>query len=99
MGRRAGARIMNAGYVQVHPTELADKKANHYLISEALRGEGARLKNQKDEYFMVKYSPTFKDLAPRDVGARAIVEEVAAQSGDVVFLDLANFYKGHRPII
>src|SRR5438874_5893392 len=98
MARRAGARIMNAEYVQFHPTALADKKANHYLISEALRGEGARLKNQKGEYFMEKYSPTLKDLAPRDVVARAIVEEMTRSKDEFVYLDLANHYKGHQPI-
>jgi L-aspartate oxidase len=97
MAQRAGARIMNAEYVQFHPTALADKKANHFLISEALRGEGARLRNQKGEYFMEKYSP-LKDLAPRDVVARAIVEEMTANKEEYVFLDLANFYQGHQPI-
>lgn len=76
---------------------LADKKANHFLISEALRGEGARLKNQRGEYFMEKYSP-MKDLAPRDVVARAIVEEMTTNKEEFVYLDLANFYKGHQPI-
>jgi len=98
MAQRAGARIMNAEYVQFHPTALADKKANHYLISEALRGEGARLRNQKGEYFMEKYSPALKDLAPRDVVARAIVEEMTSNKDEFVYLDLANFYKGHQPI-
>src|SRR6185369_3270507 len=77
---------------------LADKKANHYLISEALRGEGARLKNQKGEYFMEKYSPALKDLAPRDVVARAIVEEMTTSKDEFVYLDLANFYHGHQPV-
>jgi L-aspartate oxidase len=98
MAQRAGARIMNAEYVQFHPTALADKKANHYLISEALRGEGARLRNQKGEYFMEKYSPVLKDLAPRDVVARAIVEEMTTSKDEFVYLDLANFYHGHEPI-
>jgi L-aspartate oxidase len=98
MAQRAGARIMNAEYVQFHPTALADKKANHYLISEALRGEGARLRNQKGEYFMEKYSPALKDLAPRDVVARAIVEEMTTSKDEFVYLDLANFYKGHQPV-
>jgi L-aspartate oxidase len=98
MARRAGARIMNAEYVQFHPTALADKKANHFLISEALRGEGARLRNQRGQYFMEKYSPALKDLAPRDVVARAIVEEMTSNKEEFVFLDLANFYKGHQPI-
>ncbi|MEA2235725.1 MAG: L-aspartate oxidase [Thermoanaerobaculia bacterium] len=98
MAQRAGARIMNAEYVQFHPTALADKKANHYLISEALRGEGARLRNQKGEYFMEKYSPVLKDLAPRDVVARAIVEELTTNKDEFVYLDLANFYHGHEPI-
>ncbi len=97
MARRAGARIMNAEYVQFHPTALADKKANHFLISEALRGEGARLRNHQGQYFMEKYSP-LKDLAPRDVVARAIVEEMTTNKEEFVYLDLANFYKGHQPI-
>jgi len=98
MASRAGARVMNSEYVQFHPTALADKKANHYLISEALRGEGARLRNEKGEYFMEKYSPTLRDLAPRDVVARAIVEEMTINKDDHVYLDLANFYRGHQPI-
>jgi L-aspartate oxidase len=98
MAHRAGADIMNAEYVQFHPTALADKKANHFLISEALRGEGARLKNQKGEYFMERYSPDLKDLAPRDVVARAIVEEMTTTKDEYVYLDLATFYHGREPI-
>ncbi|HET7437838.1 MAG TPA: FAD-dependent oxidoreductase [Thermoanaerobaculia bacterium] len=98
MAHRAGARIMNAEYVQFHPTALADKKANHFLISEALRGEGARLRNEKGEYFMARYAPDLKDLAPRDVVARAIVEEMTHNKDEFVYLDLANFYNGHEPI-
>lgn len=98
MAHRAGARIMNAEYVQFHPTALADKKANHFLISEALRGEGARLRNQRGEYFMERYAPELKDLAPRDIVARAIVEEMTRNKEEFVYLDLANFYNGHQPI-
>ncbi|HEV3483904.1 MAG TPA: L-aspartate oxidase, partial [Vicinamibacterales bacterium] len=98
MANRARARIMNAEYVQFHPTALADKKANHFLISEALRGEGARLRNQRGEYFMERYAPELKDLAPRDIVARAIVEEMTRNKEDFVYLDLANFYHGPQPI-
>jgi L-aspartate oxidase len=98
MASRAGARIMNAEYVQFHPTALADKKANHFLISEALRGEGARLRNQRGQYFMEKYSPELKDLAPRDIVARAIVEEMTRNKEEFVYLDLANYYHGPQPI-
>jgi L-aspartate oxidase len=98
MAHRAGARIMNAEYVQFHPTALADKKANHFLISEALRGEGARLRNQRGEYFMERYSPELKDLAPRDIVARAIVEEMTRNKEEFVWLDLANHYHGPQPI-
>ena len=98
MASRAGARIMNAEYVQFHPTALADKKANHFLISEALRGEGARLRNQRGEYFMERYAPDLKDLAPRDVVARAIVEEMTRNKEEFVYLDLASFYHGPQPI-
>ena len=98
MAHRAGAKIMNAEYVQFHPTALADKKANHFLISEALRGEGARLRNRKGEYFMEKYSPSLKDLAPRDIVARGILEEMTISKDEYVYLDLANFYNGEQPI-
>jgi L-aspartate oxidase len=98
MASRAGARIVNAEYVQFHPTALADKKANHFLISEALRGEGARLRNQRGEYFMERYAPELKDLAPRDVVARAIVEEMTRNKEEFIYLDLANFYHGPQPI-
>ena len=98
MAHRAGAHVMNTEYVQFHPTALADKKANHFLVSEALRGEGARLRNQKGEYFMEKYSPTFKDLAPRDIVARAIVEEMTRSKDEYVYLDLANFFHGKEAI-
>jgi L-aspartate oxidase len=98
MAKRAGAKIMNAEYVQFHPTALADKKANHFLISEALRGEGARLRNQRGEYFMERYAPELKDLAPRDIVARAIVDQMTRNKEEFVFLDLANFYDGHQPI-
>ena len=98
MASRAGARILNAEYVQFHPTALADKKANHFLISEALRGEGARLRNQRGEYFMERYAPELKDLAPRDVVARAIVEEMTRNKEEFVYLDLANFYHGPQAI-
>jgi L-aspartate oxidase len=98
MAKRAGAKIMNAEYVQFHPTALADKKANHFLISEALRGEGARLRNQRGEYFMERYSPELRDLAPRDIVARAIVDQMTRNKEEFVYLDLANFYNGHQPI-
>ena len=98
MANRARAKIMNAEYVQFHPTALADKKANHFLISEALRGEGARLRNQRGEYFMERYAPELKDLAPRDIVARAIVEEMTRNKEEFVYLDLANFYHGPQPI-
>lgn len=97
MAHRAGADLMNTEYVQFHPTALADKQANHFLISEALRGEGARLRNQKGELFMEKYSP-LKDLAPRDVVARAILDEMTINKDEFVYLDLANFYNGHQSI-
>src|SRR6185503_6708409 len=77
---------------------LADKKENHFLISEALRGEGARLRNHKGEYFMDKYAPEMGNLAPRDIVARAIVEEMTKNKEEFVYLDLANFYNGHQPI-
>ena len=92
MAHRAGARLANLEYVQFHPTSLYHREADSFLISEAVRGEGARLMNLKGEYFMEKYSP-LKDLAPRDEVSRAIYEEMIQNGNDYALLDLASFAK------
>lgn len=89
MAYRVGARVMNMEYVQFHPTVFA--KGKSFLLSEALRGEGAILRNAKGEAFMERYHP-LKDLAPRDIVARAIEQERLNTSHDCVYLDIS-----HRP--
>ena len=84
----AGARVADLEFVQFHPTALKKGDAPRFLISEALRGEGARLINGHGDPFMAKYHPD-GDLAPRDVVARGIVRESAATGGPV-FLTLAH---------
>jgi L-aspartate oxidase len=98
MAARAGAATMNVEYVQFHPTTLYHPDAQGFLISESLRGEGAVLVNGAGERFMARYAPGQKDLAPRDVVARAIVEEMTSRGEPCVFLDLATRYKGKEPI-
>ena len=90
MGSRAGARILNADYVQFHPTALSVPGAEGFLISEALRGEGGVLLTPEGQPFMEKYSPEWKDLAPRDVVARAIHTEMEAHDYSYVLLDIAS---------
>jgi L-aspartate oxidase len=86
---RAGAEISDIEFVQFHPTALHIEGAPRFLLSEALRGEGARLRNAKGERFMERYHE-LKELAPRDVVSRAIVSEMRKTGAAHVFLDLTH---------
>ncbi len=90
MANRAGAKIINAEYVQFHPTALAAPGAEGFLISEAVRGEGGVLLTPEGQPFMQKYDPQWRDLAPRDVVARAIHTEMETHGYSYVLLDLAS---------
>jgi L-aspartate oxidase len=86
---RAGAEIQDIEFVQFHPTALRLEGAPSFLLSEALRGEGARLLNTDGERFMERYHP-LGELAPRDVVARAIVAEMKRLGARHVWLDLTH---------
>jgi L-aspartate oxidase len=89
MAHRAGARIVDAEYVQFHPTTLAVPGGGNFLITEAMRGEGGRLRTPEGRYFMKEYSPEWGDLAPRDVVARAILREMTVHRYPYVLLDIS----------
>ncbi|WP_426333833.1 L-aspartate oxidase [Paenibacillus silvae] len=89
MAYRAGAVVRDMEFIQFHPTSLCYPGAPRFLVSEAVRGEGAYLRNVKGERFMEKYHPQL-ELAPRDIVARAIVSEIELTNSTFVYLDITH---------
>ncbi|OBZ15405.1 L-aspartate oxidase [Bacillus sp. FJAT-27264] len=86
---RAGAHIRDMEFIQFHPTALSYPGAPRFLISEAVRGEGAVLRNINGERFMERYHELL-ELAPRDIVARAIVSEMELTKSTFVYLDITH---------
>lgn len=86
---KAGAMVADMEFFQFHPTVLAMPGATRFLISEAVRGEGAVLRNAQGERFMVRYHPQ-GELASRDIVSRAIVSEMERTGSNAMYLDLTH---------
>jgi L-aspartate oxidase len=93
LGQRAGAMLRDMEFVQFHPTSLFLPAAPHFLLSEAMRGEGALLRNINKGLFMKSYHPR-GELAPRDVVSRAIISEMVRTGSSHVYLDLTHLDAG-----
>ncbi len=89
MAYRVGARVIDLEYIQFHPTVFLKKNCQLFLVSEAVRGEGAVLVNGEGKAFMDTQHP-MKSLAPRDIVARAIHRELLASGDNCVYLDLSS---------
>jgi len=96
MAYRAGARVINTEYVQFHPTAFYHRTAPCFLVTEAVRGAGARLVDERGVPFMDRYDPEWKDLAPRDVVARSIHSEILRRGVPNVYLDLVSYIPADR---
>ncbi len=99
MAFRAGLPMRNMEYVQFHPTAFFSPREERFLISEAVRGEGAWLVNADGERFMERYAPDRLELAPRDEVARAIHEEMARTGHPCVYLDLAHHHRDGLDVV